>query len=90
MKRFRLLMVLLFVIVGVLWYGSVIYGDLTSPERWGDWRHDPRWYGPLLLLVIVVQIAIIVNALRWQRRWDRMTREERAEEARRILKIRDR
>ncbi len=83
-------MAFLFVIAGVLWCGSVVYGDLTSPERWGDWSHDVRWYGPLLLLVIVVQIAIVVNALRWRRRWDRMTREERAEEARRILKIRGR
>ena len=81
MKRFRVLVVPLFVIAGVLWCGSVVYCDLTSPERWGDWSHDVRRYGPLLLLVIVAQITIVVNALRWRHRWDRMTREERAEEA---------
>jgi hypothetical protein len=90
MDRFWKYLVLLFILAALLWYGPVIWNDLARPELWSDWQHDPRWYGPLLLLVAVATAWVFASAIRWQRRWDRMTREERYEESLRILKIRRR
>lgn len=59
---------LVFWVFAVLWFGPVIYHDLTSLELWSDWRHDPRWYGPLLLLSMAAIAAIIMAALREERR----------------------
>lgn len=87
MDRFWKSLALLFVIGAPLWYGPMIYNDLTCPELWSDWRHDPRWYGPLLILAVVATVAIFFAAIREQFRWDRMTSEEQYDEAvRRLLK----
>lgn len=88
MKRFRQWRRLLVILAVLCWYGPVIYTDLTHPELWGDWRHDPRWYGPAMILVALAQVAVCVSAQRWQRRWNRMTPAERHEESLRILKRR--
>jgi hypothetical protein len=91
MVRFWKCLALLFVIGAPLWFGPIIYNDVTNPELWSDWRHDPRWYGPLLLLSIAATVAIFVAAIREQRRWDRMSAEERyAEAVRRLSKGRRR
>ncbi len=78
----------LFILAIPFWYGPVIVNDLSRPELWSDWRHDPRWYGPLLVVVASATIGVFMSAIRWRRSWDRMTPEERAEEARRILRRR--
>ena len=88
MKRFRKWLVVLVIVAVLCWYGPVIYTDLTHPDLWSDWMHDPRWYGPALILVALAQVAVFVSAHRWQRRWDRMTPEERTEESLRILRRR--
>jgi uncharacterized membrane protein YidH (DUF202 family) len=75
-----------FCIFAVVWYGPIIYNDVTHPELWSDLRHDPRWYGTGLILVAVAGVALVVSAWRWQRRWNRMSREQRRKEAERILK----
>lgn len=85
MDRFWKCLALLFVIGAPLWYGPIIYHDMTCPELWSDWKHDPRWYMPLLLLSIAATVAIFAAAIREERRWDRMTPEERHEEAVRRL-----
>lgn len=76
---------LLFVIGAPLWFGPIICNDLTHPELWADWMHDPRWYLPFLGAAVLATVWVFVHALLWQRRWERMTPEERAAEAVRVL-----
>jgi hypothetical protein len=71
MDRFWKCLAILFVIGAALWFGPIIYNDVTSPELWSDWRHDPRWYGPLLLLSVAITVAIFVVALREESRTNR-------------------
>ena len=88
MNRLYKLVFVIFLLAIPFWYGPVIVSDLSSPELWGDWRHDPRWYLPALLIPAVGTIAVFVHGIRWRRRWDRMTPEQKYEESLRILKRR--
>ncbi len=74
-----------FWVFAVPWFGPLIYKDVVSPELWNDWMHDPRWYGPVLIISIGATAVIFVVALLDERRWNRMTPEERYEEAVRRL-----
>lgn len=75
---------LVFWIFAVLWFGPIIYHDLTCPEFWSDWRHDPRWYGPLLLLSIAATVAVFVAAF-WEER--RLPAERAAKAQRREMEM---
>jgi hypothetical protein len=86
MSRFWKLLAVMFVVGAPLWFGPIIYHDLTHPELWVYRRNDPRLYGPILLVILTIQILICLNAFWQQRRWDNMTPEERAEEAERNLR----
>jgi hypothetical protein len=90
MNRFWKWLVFLFLLAVPCWYGPVIYNDVTHPELWNDWMHNPRWYGPALLLVALAQVAVVLSAIRWKHRWERMTPEQRYEESLRLLKRRRR
>jgi hypothetical protein len=48
------------------WILGVFTYDLTHPEIWCDWKHDPRWYWPLLVVYFLI-LALICRQS-WRRR----------------------
>jgi TRAP-type C4-dicarboxylate transport system permease small subunit len=62
-----------FFIIAPLWYGYVVYRDLTHPETWdADWTRDPRGY----LLCAVPVGAFMLFAWRYIRRTAKRVREQ--------------
>jgi hypothetical protein len=67
---------LAFILLSPLWYGWVIYQDLTHPEMWDqDPLHDPRIYLPML----AVGAVFVALTLRWCYRTNCRTAEQMAE-----------
>ena len=59
---------ILFICVAPFIYGPVIYYDVTHPERWCDWRHDPRWYLPALGIVGALCLVFLAYVYLTERR----------------------
>lgn len=76
MNRVYAILGLAFIILSPLWYGWVIYNDLTHPEAWDqDLLHDPRFYLP----VLAVGAVIVGVTMRWVYRTNCKTAQRMAE-----------
>jgi hypothetical protein len=65
---------LFFLFLLVTLFGNLAY-DLTHPEIWSDWKHDPRWYGPaLVVLVLLITWSYRTGEREARRRQERTTR----------------
>jgi hypothetical protein len=75
MKTFYTLVTFVFFVVGTPWYAYVMFDDFCHPEIWDhDAMHDPRFYLP----IVAVVLPLCVLAMWWEgRKLRRMEKESR-------------
>jgi hypothetical protein len=61
MDRIYNFVTVLFLLAIPFWYVPVMYHDLSHPELWNDWMHDPRLYLPVLGVVLLCCVAFGVR-----------------------------
>jgi hypothetical protein len=64
MKHVYRVLVMAFILSIPCWYVPVIIHDLTHPELWSDWRHNPQVYGVMALGVGAVCLGLAWRAMR--------------------------
>ena len=42
------------------WLIIIFFYDLTHPEIWGDWKHNPKWSGPAFVIFVPLFIWVYV------------------------------
>ena len=79
-------------------YAAIVMGhDLTHPELWSDWKHNPHVWGPIILVLFPL-LALWIAYMNWDlkrrerklkelkernARWEQLLREAKRENIRR-------
>lgn len=84
MKRLSHLFDRLFLVSLTGWSLTIFVYDLTHPEIWGDWKHNPKWSGPAAAIFVPLVIWVYVSSEHDRRRRER--RHARLESTIRVVK----